>query len=181
HAREPEGAPRGGGGELGDGGRQRAEHDQRDAEREQPTPALAQRLETCERGVHGCPPPCESGRGYTPAGASARLFRRLEDREILLVAFFPQLLDRYEAQSGRVHAVALAGRRRSVVEDVPEVRVGVRGAHLGPRREQPPVLLLDQVLGLERPREARPAGPGVVLVERGEERLPPPPPHLHPG
>src|SRR2546428_47440 len=62
------------------------------------------------------------------------------------------------AQSGRVHAEALAVRRRPVVEDVPQVRDGVRGADLGARPEQPAVFPLLEIPGLERCREARPAG-----------------------
>src|SRR5260370_27015193 len=85
-----------------------------------------------------------------------------EERQVLPVALFLEALHGDEAQRGRVHAVALAGRRRPVVEDVPQVRVGVRGADLGARREQPAVLPLVDVPGLERSREARPAGAGVV-------------------
>ncbi len=44
-------------------------------------------------------------------------------------------------------------------------------AHLGALREEAAVLPLDDQPRLQRPREARPAGAGVVLVARGEERL----------
>src|SRR5438093_1643575 len=111
------------------------------------------------------------GGGACPSLLARRVSLPREQRQVLPVALFLEALHRDEAQRGRVHAVALAGRRRPVVEDVPQVRVGVRGADLGARREEPAVLPLANVPGLERSREARPARPGLVLVERAEDRL----------
>src|SRR2546428_9653138 len=111
------------------------------------------------------------GGGARPSLLARRVSLPREERQVLPVALFLEALYRNEPQRGRVHAVALAGRRRPVVEDVPEVRVGVRGADLGARREEPAVLPLADVPGLERSREARPARPGLVLVERAEDRL----------
>src|SRR5215813_9990105 len=76
-----------------------------------------------------------------------------------------------ELERRGVDAVALPGRLRAVVEDVPEVRVAPRAVHLGPAHEEARVLL-----GLDRLRRGRlevrrPAGAGVELVIRAEERL----------
>ena len=95
----------------------------------------------------------------------------LEERQVLAVALRLELLDRDEAERRRVDAVAQPRRRRPVVEDVTQVGVAVLGAHLGPRREQLAILATDDVFVLERPREARPAGARVELVEGAEERL----------
>src|SRR5262249_13463148 len=103
--------------------------------------------------------------------ARGRIFLRLEEREILLVSLLLQLLDRDESQGRRVHAVALTGRRRPVIEHVAQVRVAVRRTDLGTLREESPVDLLANVVRIERPSEARPTGAGIVLVERAEQRL----------
>src|SRR5436309_3119107 len=111
------------------------------------------------------------GGGARPSLLARRVSLPHEERQVLPVALFLEALYRNEPQRGRVHAVALAGRRRPVVEDVPEVRVGVRGADLGARREEPAVIPLAHVPELARYREARPARPGLLLVERAEDRL----------
>src|SRR5207249_10351522 len=111
------------------------------------------------------------GGGARPSLLARRVSLPREERQVLPVALFLEALYRNEPQRGRVHAVALAGRRRPVVEDVPQVRVGVRGADLGARREEPAVLPLANVPELERSREVRPARPGLVLVGRAEDRL----------
>src|SRR5215470_532726 len=76
-----------------------------------------------------------------------------------------------ELERGGVDAIALPGRLGPVVEDVPEVRIAPRAVHLGPAHEEARVLL-----GLDRLRRGRlevrrPAGAGVELVIRAEERL----------
>jgi len=70
-----------------------------------------------------------------------------EEQQVVPVALPLHLLLRDEAQRGGVHAVAAAGRSRSVVEDVPEVRVGVAAAHFDARGEEAPVLPLDDQPG----------------------------------
>ncbi len=90
----------------------------------------------------------------------------------LAVALFLQVLSRDEAQRGGVHAVAHAGGRRAVVEDVTQVGVAVPAAHLRARHEEAAVRPFDDVVRFERPGEARPAGAGLILVQGGEERLP---------
>src|SRR6478672_3886444 len=59
------------------------------------------------------------------------LLRLLEQPQILPVPLRLHPVHRYEPQRRRVHAVAQSGRRRAVVEDVAEVRVGVSRADLG--------------------------------------------------
>src|SRR5712692_349309 len=115
--------------------------------------------------------PVAGFRTCIPATPSLLVARSLEERAVLPVALRLEALHGYEAQRRRVHAEALAGRRRPVVEHVPQVRAGMRGADFRARGEEAPVLALADVPGLERPREAGPAGAGVVLVERAEERL----------
>src|SRR2546427_5034983 len=51
------------------------------------------------------------------------------------------------------------------------MRVRMRGTHFGALHEQRVVGLLLDVARLERPREAGPTGPRIVLVERAEQRL----------
>ena len=68
-----------------------------------------------------------------------------------------------------VHAVALAGGRRAVVEDVAEMAAAAPAMHLGPNHEQAAVLArADSVR--ERCGEARPAGAAVELRRRREQR-----------
>src|SRR5438445_6110965 len=52
-------------------------------------------------------------------------FLLLEEREILPVTLLGELVRGDEPQRRRVHAVALASRRRPVVEDMAQVRVGM--------------------------------------------------------
>src|SRR5262249_42529126 len=85
--------------------------------------------------------------------------------------YFLGLLLGDEAQRHRVHAVAQAGRRRAVVEDVAEVRAAAAALDLDAREAEQVVLLgVDQLLAQRRP-EARPAGAGVELGGRREQRV----------
>src|SRR5438552_19053123 len=61
------------------------------------------------------------------------LLRLLEERLVLAVALFFEPVGGDEAHRGRVHAITLARRRGAVIEDVAEMRVGVRGTHFGAR------------------------------------------------
>ena len=108
----------------------------------------------------------EAGRGVNRR-PTAYSFRD-EEHQVLPVALDLEPLDRDEADGGGVDAVAQARRLRAVVEDVAEVRVGVRRADLRAVEEVAVARLLDVV---ERLPEARPPGAGVVLLERAEERL----------
>ena len=98
-------------------------------------------------------------------------YLRLEELQVLAVAFLLQIFLRYEPQSRRVDAVAESRRPRPVGEDVAEVRIAALAPHLGARREQAPVFLLHDVARLEGLREARPPRAGIELVEGAEERL----------
>src|SRR5205807_763062 len=83
-----------------------------------------------------------------------------------------QLVAVDEPQGGRVHAVpqpALVAR--PIRENVAKVAVAVLGANLGPCHAVRAVNVLDDVPGLEGPRETRPSRPAVELVEGCEERL----------
>src|SRR5215471_21683014 len=57
------------------------------------------------------------------------------------------------------------------MEHVAKVAAAVGGADLGPGYQHAEVAALDHVAGLERNREARPAGAAVELADRGEQRL----------
>src|SRR5688500_18040208 len=95
----------------------------------------------------------------TPDGKVALLpLTLLEQCGELAVPLLDELRGRDEPHRRRVHAEALAGRLRSIVEEVAEVRVGVRRAHLGALHEQRAVGLRLHVLRHERLREARPSG-----------------------
>ena len=77
-----------------------------------------------------------------------------------------------EPQRSGVDAVAQpAFGAGAVVEHVAEMAVAVRGAHLGADHQMAEVALLDDVGGLDRLGEARPAGTAVELVDRREQRL----------
>jgi len=62
--------------------------------------------------------------------ARARLFL-LEQIKELAVAFLPKLVRGGQARGSGVHAVAQAGGRRPVIEQVSRVRVGVSAPDLG--------------------------------------------------
>src|SRR5207245_3142023 len=68
---------------------------------------------------------------------SARLC--LEERQVLRVALLLQPLHGNEAQRSRAQAVAQAGRRGPVGEDVSQMRVCVRGSDFGSLPEEPAV------------------------------------------
>src|SRR5208337_1487479 len=88
----------------------------------------------------------------------------LEQLDILSVAFLSQVLLGDEAQGGRVHAVAQPCRRRPVIKDMPEMRIGMLAPDLCPCREKAPVLLLHDITRLQRLGEARPARARIILV-----------------
>src|SRR5262249_38063318 len=95
-----------------------------------------------------------------------------EELRVLAVPLALQLVAVDESQGGRVHAVyqpALVAR--PVREAVAKVTVAVLGADLGPCHAARDVNVLDDVCGLEGPRETRKSRPAVELVERCEERL----------
>src|SRR5450759_3159767 len=95
----------------------------------------------------------------------------LEERCVLTIALGLELRGRNEAHRRGVHAVAQAGGARSVIEEVTQVRIGVRRSNLSALIAKHAVGLRADVRWVERPREAWPAGAGVVFVERAEERL----------
>src|SRR5918996_4640739 len=75
------------------------------------------------------------------------------------------LLRRFGLQLERrsVHAIAKAGRRRTVGEDMAEMCIAPGATHLGAAHEQGTVLVFaDGVLG-DRSVKARPAGAGIEL------------------
>src|SRR6266550_1587473 len=76
---------------------------------------------------------------------------------------------RVEYQRKAVHAVAQAGRLRSVVEDVTEMAAAAAAMNFGPQHPQGPVFgLADGVL--ERLIKTRPAGAALEFRLRSEQR-----------
>src|SRR6185312_6733903 len=80
------------------------------------------------------------------------------------------LLRRLELHRYAVHAVAQAGGLGAVGEDVAEVAAAAGAADLGAVHEEAAVGLGGDVRRVDRREEARPAGAGVELGVRGEER-----------
>ncbi len=81
----------------------------------------------------------------------------------------PLLLGRHELQRDAVYAVALAGRRGAVVEDVAEMAAATGAAHLrAPDAEE--AAAGGDVRRVDRLVEARPAGAGIELGLGAEER-----------
>src|SRR5262245_55949457 len=68
-----------------------------------------------------------------------------------------------------VHAVAQAGRPRSVLEHVAKVAATGRAHGLGPGHEERSIRLGGDGALVDRGEEARPAGPGLVLRLGAEE------------
>src|SRR2546426_685733 len=80
-----------------------------------------------------------SGSDSRPGDAGRRAQSRDEQRQVALVALRLQALHRNEAQRGGVDAVAQPGGRRAVVEQVPQMGIGVCRPDFGPRREERPI------------------------------------------
>ena len=72
-------------------------------------------------------------------------------------------------QRCRIHAVAQAGRRRPVVEDVAQVGIAAAAQRLDANHAEAAVLALHDVGGGDRLPEARPAGAGIELGGRVEQ------------
>src|SRR6266516_1832931 len=74
-----------------------------------------------------------------------------------------------EFQRGSVHAVALSGRLRAVVEDVAEMAAAAAAMHFGSRKDEAVIVRsADRVL--DRREEARPPGAAVELGFGAEQR-----------
>src|SRR5438105_9877385 len=86
-------------------------------------------------------------------GLTSRL-HLLEERLVLSIPGFLQLRHGDESQRRGVDAVTEAGRPGAVREQVPEVRVGARGAYLDPAHPVRIVGMLGHVGLLERTCEA---------------------------
>src|SRR5260221_4833789 len=110
-------------------------------------------------------------------GARGGLARRrtwrgaAEQRAVLAVPLRLELARRNETKRGRVDAVAQALRRRSVVEDVAEVRAGRTRSNFVTRHEKLVVGASRHPRRVDGLREARPAGPGFEFVGGAEEGL----------
>jgi hypothetical protein len=87
----------------------------------------------------------------------------------LTVAFGLELRCWYEAQGCGVHAIPKAGGTWTIVEYVTEVGLCMRRSHFGSLVAEHPVRFGRDVRRVERPREARPAGAGILLIERAEK------------
>src|SRR5262249_8196916 len=77
---------------------------------------------------------------------------------------------RLELESGAVHAVAEAGRRRAIRKYVPEMAAALVAVHFGPRHAVGVVHAFADRL-VERTLKTRPARAAVVLRIRLEQRL----------
>src|SRR3954451_12718474 len=90
--------------------------------------------------------------------------------QVASVALGLHIVSMNEPQRGRIDAIAQsAAVRRAVRKHVAEVAVGMCRAHFHAAFDV--VWALVHVYWIDRPGEARPAGSGVVLVDRCEQRL----------
>src|SRR5687767_13992731 len=87
----------------------------------------------------------------------------------IAVALARRLRRRAEVQREAVDAVALAGRRRAVVEDVAEMAAAAAAMPFRPRLEEG-VVLLERDVPLDLRPEAWPAGAGLEFRLGGEDR-----------
>src|SRR5437016_8407243 len=89
----------------------------------------------------------------------------------LLLLRFVRFLARVKLERDAVHAIALTGRLRPVVEDMAEMPAATLAMHLGADHEKAAV---GRRLGgsLKRRREARPAGAACELGPGVEHRMP---------
>src|SRR4051794_22676604 len=72
-------------------------------------------------------------------------------------------------QRSRIDAVALAGGRRAVLEDVPEMSAAAAAMHFDALHPVAAVALRRDRACIRGPGEARPAGPALELVLRPEQ------------
>src|SRR6202022_1586336 len=118
----------------------------------------------CSRRLCRLPPAaCETAlrrprSNRPPTWRSRSLVRLLllEQRQVLTIPCGLQLLHRYEAHRRGVHAVALTGRRRTIIKYMSQMRIGMLGSHLVAHHEKFAIALGDDVLRLQRFREGRP-------------------------
>src|SRR5437868_3333010 len=88
---------------------------------------------------------------------------RPEQRQILAVSLCFEAVHWDEAHSRGIHAVAQPARAWAIIEQVSEMRIRLRRAHLDATHEEGVVLLLLYVRWLQRLGEARPARAGLEL------------------
>src|SRR5208282_3636977 len=94
-------------------------------------------------------------------------FRRagsFEQFKVFAVALLLQLVDRDKSQGCGVHAISQTGRLRTVIENVPKVRVALRSADLCAFHAKSIVIFPNDGLFADRSREAWPAGAGLKFV-----------------
>src|SRR6185312_847684 len=95
-----------------------------------------------------------------------------EQLAVFAVAFLLEIVEMDEAQRGRIDAIAQAAFGAwAIGKEMSEMAVAIAGANLGPDHAVAGVAVFDDILRLDRPGEARPAGAAVEFVDRGEERL----------
>src|SRR5262249_28067516 len=78
----------------------------------------------------------------------------------------------HELQRDAIHAVALAGRPRTIVEHVTEVAFTLSTQYFCARHAERLVDLFDNILYLNRRPETRPAGSRIKLLRRAKQRQP---------
>ena len=111
----------------------------------------------------------EAAREVPPTPKRQRREGKSVGRDSLPLAEFVAF---HESHRRGVHAVTQAGRRRAVREDVAEVGVAAAAQHFGADVVHAPIRDGRDVFVVGRFQEARPAGAGIELRSRIEERLP---------
>jgi hypothetical protein len=75
-------------------------------------------------------------------------------------------------QGSGIDTIPQAGGGRPIVKQVPQVRIAVFAPYLGSDHEQAPVLVLYDVVGIERFCKTGPARPGFIFIPGAEKRFP---------
>jgi hypothetical protein len=92
------------------------------------------------------------------------LFLFSKKHQILPVPCLFQVLFRNEAEGGRIHAIPKASGRRSVREDMSQVRIAMLAPDFSPLHEELMIVLLHDVPGFQGFGEAGPPSTGIVFI-----------------
>src|ERR1700722_5808033 len=101
----------------------------------------------------------------------AMLLLLFEQWQVLAVAFFLQFFYRDKPKRGRIDAVTLVSRPRTIIKDVAEMGIALAGTDLGPLHPKSAIRFLGDVLLFDRFGETRPATSAVEFIERREKRF----------
>ena len=75
-------------------------------------------------------------------------------------------------QGSGIDTIPEAGGGRPIVKHMPQVRIGMFAPDLGSNHEQASVLVLYDIVGIERFCKTGPARPGFIFVPGAEKRFP---------